>query len=293
LIYVPGVFAAQCPSNVEVKARVVQNLGADPFRDAADRTATMVVDGDPGNADGAPRPKTVRIEIVDANSASLGTREIDGDERCDELVAAAALALAIALDPARAFAPEPPAPIRPRVLLRDTPVTIDPIASILPEGTRVTFGVGGHSGAMLTPAVQFGAHLGASWRGDWWGLGAELRTDAPAGFPAGAGMLTALPCAHIGLLNVRETDALGIKTCVSASAGAAWSLRQPVEAGPYAGVGVRVGAEWVMADASAIGVWAQVEWSGLRPSFSEPTSVIGGSPVNAALGATFELGWPQ
>lgn len=305
LLYVAGVYASGCPTDSEVRARVVANLGADPFAEPAARIAVLVVEGEAG--EGEARATRVRLDLTDADGAALGSRVLEGDERCAELVAAAALALAIALDPTRALAPIPSTPLPPpplalprsgdrekgsaegpRVLVRDAPPRGDPLADLLPAGTRASVAVGGHGGAFLTPGAQGGVHLGAAWRGSWWGLGAQARSDVPAGQATGAVLVSALPCAHLGIAAVRADDTLGLKLCATTTAGLAWSLVQPTQAGVYLGVGARLGAEWAMADASSLSVWAQLEGGLLQPAWPG-----GRAPVNALVGATFELGWPQ
>jgi hypothetical protein len=306
LVYVPGVFSSLCPSEVDVRARTVASLGIDPFLEPVERTAILVVEGAAGDdtvtPPVVPRVVRVRLELVDADYESLGARTLDGDDRCDELVAAATLALAIALDPSRALVPPPQSvaePARPfasppRVIIRNAPTRTDAIADILPEGTRAAVLVGGHTGLLLTPGLQSGAHLGATWRGSWWSLGASLRTDVPAGSPTGAMLVTAAPCAHLSLANLRAEDVLGLKGCATATTGAAWALTSGGGGGPYLGAGARVGAEWLMADASAIGLWAQLEWGLVRPGYEGGISAAAtvGSPVNLVFGASFELGWP-
>jgi hypothetical protein len=306
LVYVPGVFASMCPSEADVRARTVAGLGIDPFLEPVERTAILVVEGEAGDDTVTPpvlpRVVRVRLELVDADYESLGARTLDGDDRCDELVAAATLALAIALDPSRALVPPPSvvvAPARPfasapRVIVRSAPAQADALAEILPEGTRAAVLVGGHTGLLLTPGLQSGTHLGATWRGSWWSLGGALRTDVPAGSPTGAMLVTLAPCAHLPLANLRADDVLGLKGCATATTGAAWALTSGGGGGPYLGAGARVGAEWVMADASAIGLWAQLEWGLVRPGYEGGISAAGtvGSPVNLVFGASFELGWP-
>ena len=93
LTYVRAAGAESCPDEREVRRAVAARLGYDPFFPAADKTIvariTRVRD-------------TLRasVELVDDAGIVRGVREFEtAADQCEELVATAALAISIAIDP--------------------------------------------------------------------------------------------------------------------------------------------------------------------------------------------------
>ncbi len=313
-----------CPSEQLARARLVQNLGADPFAEPAERIAVLVVQ--------SARHAAVRVraELLDANNVSLGERTIDGNDTCDEFVAAGLFALTVALDPSRAvslpapLAPlrDPPATLWPAGAQRDTiergtstlapgavavplaPAPVEPIAAPpiaatrlqlrgfdeaspyalpLPAGTALVLGVGGQVSAFPSLALGRGPHVSAAWRGSWWGVGAELTTGLPTFTLLGQTSVTLAPCGHWRLWDITASDALALRTCVTGTVGYGWQFLPLFPVGGYAGAGGRVGLEWLLADRSAFGVWAQAEGA---------FQSLGPVPLQLTVGTTWEMAWP-
>lgn len=147
--------AERCPSKPELEAEVRDILGRPPFARKAPRTVRCVLRGEgPGLA--------ARVQLLDGRSGRvLGVRELSGaGPGCDELGAAVAFAIALAIDPL-ARPPRPPAatvvakpPLAPPATPSAPPaVTSSAPVSSVPGGTAASAmgaGAAGVSGAPRT-----------------------------------------------------------------------------------------------------------------------------------------------
>ena len=189
--------AASCPDQSALKAAVVKRLGYDPFFPAARQTIVVEIT----NVESGLR---AQLHLIDENGIIRGSRELrESSEHCDELVAALALAISIALDPSAAMGaapesasvapdapaslpsenadsvgntadPEPPptapAPVPHAKKRAPPPKQPSQARSAVPIGLRATlFGV---VGAAPAPALGFRVGPSAHWA--WFKLSAEL-----------------------------------------------------------------------------------------------------------------------
>jgi hypothetical protein len=243
---------AGCPSRDQARGQIVARLGFDPFAEKeASSTLRMTVAHEPSGAG-----LRVRVERLD-DAHSAGERELtDLQGNCTELIAAAAFAASLLVDPTGAmrrrleprtegapdvrptraddpFAPGPPetpAPVPP------PPAQIRPLL-----GARAIGSVG------LAPSASLGASLEAGIALARWSVRVEGRADFPAegalladGTGARSSLLLGaiVPCYAIGVARV----------CAVGMAGA--MLAESVNISPverdrtfFAAVGLRGGAE--------------------------------------------------
>ena len=104
LSYVRGQGAEQCPDEARVRQAVAARLGYDPFVAWAKTTVHAQIVREGSLLRG-------RLFLADAENRARGSRELTAPaDRCDELVAALALAISIAVDPMQASrgVPAPP-----------------------------------------------------------------------------------------------------------------------------------------------------------------------------------------
>lgn len=311
LVYLPGAFAAACPSADDVKRGIAARLALDPFAEPAERVLLIAVEG--RTDAGVPvAVRRARIELFDAAMEPLGERVIDSDEGCHELMEAAALAASIALAPERALAPPPvtvlpvavPPPVAAPPAVEEPPVeepteiVADARATwpFLPEGAVLLGGLGSSWSLFLGPGIELGPGVSAALRlGDL-----ELRGEikSRAGWSSniasvhGAVTATALPCLHLPLIEVRGGDPVGLHACGSGTIAMVWAAGGYLGMSPYAGVGGQLGLEWVQPDRSALRLWGQMEAALFRPIYIDLTDgqlLDQAAPANAAIGVTFEI----
>lgn len=108
LAWVRGGGADACPDERRVRDDVERRLGRDPFSDDAARSIEAVVER-------VDEQWRATIRVRDASGATVGERTLTRDEpRCDAVVDASALAIALTIDPDAPTDPPPPAPAPPR-----------------------------------------------------------------------------------------------------------------------------------------------------------------------------------
>jgi hypothetical protein len=97
LDYARSDHAASCPDREALQSAVVKRLGYDPFFPVARQTIVVqILDSEAG--------LRAEMHLVDADGIIRGSRELSESRgHCDELVAALALAISIALDPSAAL----------------------------------------------------------------------------------------------------------------------------------------------------------------------------------------------
>jgi hypothetical protein len=103
LVYVRGAGAEACPESMELRLAVLHRLGYNPFDPNAKESIVLLI-----RQQDATLQATV--ELIDDQGLSRGTRLLDAPtQSCDELIAAAALSISLAIDPERALSSrEPP-----------------------------------------------------------------------------------------------------------------------------------------------------------------------------------------
>jgi len=209
LDYRRGVGAEGCPDEQAIRDRVAARLGRDPFREQADTRVTVAITASPTDLHAV-------IHIM-GDGAAGGERELHAAVgECAALSDAAALAIAMALDPiaiagaapgaptvvAPGAAPDAPAVVAPLAppppLLRGGAVTQPSAPTSLRGRLEAIVGRGASPGTAI--GLSFGAELG---RGRW-SLAVEGRADLggveslPDGGDVSGRVLAAAlaPCVH-------------------------------------------------------------------------------------------------
>jgi hypothetical protein len=193
LVYSRTAGAEACPDEGEMRRAIAERVGYDPFFPWAQKTVVASM------APASPQGFIATVSLVDEHGYSHGAREIHTSGRCAELREAAALAIAIAIDPQllapRAEDPPAPPPSPPPVPpeapappASPAPAARAPIAAapalrappspgppVMVEGSA---GVVGSLG--VAPLATVGLSLGVSARRGHGSLGVEARVDAPS-----------------------------------------------------------------------------------------------------------------
>lgn len=122
LLYARSPDAATCPDEAALRKAVAARFGYDPFFPWATRAVIVQVWR-------APHGYAARVQAVDEQGMSQGTRELSSDgESCAELFDAAALAISIALDATAAVEAPSPAPSAPPPPDPTPPTAVTPLA---------------------------------------------------------------------------------------------------------------------------------------------------------------------
>jgi hypothetical protein len=287
LTYVRGKGAEACPDESAVRHAVAARLGYDPFFPSADKiiVARIAWSRDELRA---------TVELVDARGMLRGVREFKSSPRqCDELVAAMALAISIAIDPTNpAILGGTPAPARPEAKPAAAPVpsataakppeapAAEPVAPArargesgdvprakTPEASRTSFRAGAAVLAALGTAPNTTAGLaifGGVRRGPWT-FQLEGRAELPATTAGmGGSVRTSLwaggiiPCVHWDPVFLCATVWLGSLR----AQGVGFSTSR-VDRGVYAAAGGRIALELPLN-----------EWLSFRPSVEFLTTLI-------------------
>jgi hypothetical protein len=178
LAYLRGVGAGHCPDEKELRSAVAMRLGYDPFVAWAKTTVHAQLGRDGANL-------RARVYLADEDGRIRGSRELTAPvDECQNLVAAVALAISIAIDPLSATAPSPArdraghteeaaAPAEPEV------VAATPTPSVETEGVaRERADAGAAQGSQGAPTP-----LSTAW---YTGIGPHLASgtspDLAAGF---------------------------------------------------------------------------------------------------------------
>jgi hypothetical protein len=240
LVYARSSEAASCPDETALRKAVAARFGYDPFFAWAKQTAIVQV----WRSDQRYRS---RVQIVDAQGVSQGSRELASDgESCAPLFDATALAISIALDASTALAPPPQpkpgssvledagpdatAPTSPPPRSEPNPASADSgrlpspdsdaalaQASTTSPALRSFAGLAvlGSTNVAPSPAAGLSAFAGVRWRDA--SLALEARADAPAfaDVPTG-GRITSwiygaslVPCGHYSVASLCAVGLLG------------------------------------------------------------------------------------
>lgn len=246
-----------CPDEPRLRRSVSELLGYDPFREHADTHVSAEIKS--ANAE-----FVAHIELRSAGEVT-GERELAASD-CKELGSAAALAIALAIDPmlpsrqrAREHAPkDPPKPrtLAPRSRARAR--LSRPERPPLPETVepwRLRLGVEalGSFGSAPAPAIGAAAVVGA--RRGVISLGLEVRRDVPAGkdvepnghVRASLSVVSFVPCYHRGVFDACLLGTIG------ALQGEGTEVSEPRKATSlHAAAGARVGLEIPLTSATRI-----------------------------------------
>jgi hypothetical protein len=245
-----------CGSKLQLHDAIAERLGYDPFESGASAAIVVAI----RQADGELQ---LNVDYADATGLHRGSRRLaSSDPTCGELLQAAALSIAMLLDPYRALTPDgpasaeksepvaepPPAPLTDRAQPREEPA--DQGAPQRSVWLRAGGGALGSIGVEPAPTLGLTGFVGA--RGRVWELDLGARADWPAsatnnGRTVRASLLTGsiVPCFRstafglcalglIGVLQGRAGDGVvgpSAKTTFYAAAGGrvfwerAWSRR--------------------------------------------------------------------
>lgn len=175
LLYHPAL-GADCPDEGQLVDAIAARLGYDPFRAEAPRRLEVTIEAQAAGY-GA------RIELADAQGASLGRRELLPLPRCAELLEPLALAIALALDPLQLG---PPAPIQP------TPSPSPEVVELPTEDLgRFYLSLAPLLAVAALPTVGPGGRVELGMESERWGLGLEGRFLAPSSQAVEGGEITA------------------------------------------------------------------------------------------------------
>jgi hypothetical protein len=207
LVYSRSTDAESCPEETALRHAVAAQIGYDPFFAWATRTVVATL----SRREGA---FVASVDLVDEHGIAHGARELRSTGKCDELLDAVALTIAIAIDPQSLSHPAPaPPPPPPPVPPPPDPPSPAPFAQETrppPAPTKGSTAAEASLGAVastgVAPGPAVGLSLGADLRWRMVSLGLEGRVDAPAGKSAQAGgdvsawlaVGSLVPCVYVG-----------------------------------------------------------------------------------------------
>jgi hypothetical protein len=190
-VYVRTRGAESCPDERELRDAVAARVGYDPFFWWAKQTVVATMSLEPSGGFAAS------VMLVDEQGMGRGMRTLTTTGACPEIVDAAALAIAIAIDPRsldprapspssdESPAPEPvlvPVPKPPPSRVEATQPAPSPRRALVFEGSLGAVAVSGGS-----PAPALGAFVGLAARLGQASVGVEGRFDGASGAPAQGG----------------------------------------------------------------------------------------------------------
>lgn len=269
LVYVRAAGASECPNEEVVRRSVAARLGYDPFFLSAPTTIFVEVSRNGERFDAA-------VKLVDSQGVERGTRHLESNRDCANLVATLALTISLVVDSVSlAVAPNPPAVVAPdpaAVVAPAAPAAPPasppaspppPEAPLLPTGRpsrNAPFFAGvtvlGTLGSALAPTA--GAALFGGTRRGWASIRIEARGDLPAtaSTPPTARSWAlfgwALPCGH--LRSAFACAAMGVEWIHAT--GDARSPRRAETLVPVAGA--RLGVEVAATDCLAFAAYAEL-----------------------------------
>lgn len=265
LVYGRAHGAGACPDETALRGAVAARLGYDPFRAVAPLTVIANVT----RANGAFHGD---IRLLGAEGDEVGSRTIgSGSERCEEVIAALALSISVAIDPTLLTrplplaatpadltppAPPPPAPVAPP-LMPSAVVTSRPAPALPPPRSSppapdparpdpfLIAAVIGSVGSAPSPAFGFAA--GGGYRRGVYSIAVEARADLPSPTVAYTGaelssflvLGSVVPCLHYSVAFGCVVGSAGVLTATS-SAGLA---NPATDRAVYGAIGPRLGAE--------------------------------------------------
>jgi hypothetical protein len=262
LVYVRGPGAEHCPDQDVVRKSVSARLGYDPFFPNSDKTIVARVVRQGERLSG-------HVELVDEQGVQVGLREFSADpEQCEDLIAAVALSISIAIDPqsAETYGKGPPdepassalaAPGRPVEANESRPASAPDTQVRAHRGTAPRM-------AMPAPPHPWTASLGLVALTTWfnppnpilglglfgtvrrgaWSIGLEGRGELPVTRQqrdvetrSSTLAVSAVPCFHLGLGFACVVGSLRWLSAIRTDTGASNGPK------PYWAMGGRAGAE--------------------------------------------------
>lgn len=245
--------ASGCPGESVLARDVAARLGYDPFHEDAPLHIRVLISGH-------GRAFSGRIEITDRENQGAGKRELPQEEDCTELVQAAAFAVALAIDPARATgvasttgaAPTTAEPSAPPPAPAPPPPAVTRAPSAAParraeDPLRVAVGVAALASALRLPGgVAGGGGLFVSVGRRRWLASLEGHFELPFGEARSDGHAvsavlvgaTVAPCLRFGI----------VSGCVLAELGSFQGTGSDIDivrrdTTLFVGAGARVGVE--------------------------------------------------
>jgi hypothetical protein len=256
-----------------LRRAVAARVGYDPFFTWAPKTVVVHIAAAP------PHGFVARLLLVDDRGVAFGARELRTQGQCIELLDAAALGIAIAIDPRSLSAPilEPPpsepSGARPADSVPGSPVPPPPadpyptrpaiVVTVTPPPSRLRLDVEAGPAVSLgvAPKPAVGLIVGAAARFRAASLGIDARVDGPAGEalanPKASGVsesmasTTVRVCAHTGALSACGLGQAGV--LLARSDGV--PDRQSRTA-PWWAAGVRLGSERAITQSLAVALYA-------------------------------------
>ena len=278
LHYTRGRGADACPDEASLSSEVIARLGYDPFDRSAPRTLDVSV-----LSEGGQLRATIVLSAPDAPGPSTH-RLVSSALDCSVLHPALGLAIALAIDPARALALDatpglpPPAPPRafPKPLqesLRDPaaqgsdgerPRSTRDSAPVQNEAVkrRGTLHMGAYAAVAASPSTTGGVELGGAAVYSHFSIGAELRGDMPRRTSAVGGSIE-LGRVFVEGVPCFRTIAFGFGICALAAVGLTiargygFVVARDVFT-PYFALGARLMAEIPLSSRFALGLHADV-----------------------------------
>lgn len=317
LVYTRARGTERCPDQAALRAAVASRLGYDPFRDQADRAIVARVQRASKKLEGS-------VEMRDGHGVVAGARRLSAElEDCDELVAAMALAISIAIDPRSALRPpSPSAPLPPSAPPSLPPPTAPPppaepapsvpapgegsvpiampLPAALPRSSAEPWRARVRLGALATlgtlPRVTLGIALDAGFRRRWFSLTGGLEIDLPAARAADAGGSVSAwaitgrltPCAHLG------PAALCALAAAGGVRGSGAGVRHPrAETTPLVSLGARAALELPIAGVLGVAPYVELGVPVTRTVLRlEGADVWTAPPISGAIGAALVAHFP-
>ena len=263
LVYQRGRGAEACPNGAALAAEVIARLGYDPFADGAARTleVTIALEGGALSARlalGAP-------ETAQPSTHRLVSTALD----CSVLHPALALAIALAIDPARALAldaapalrapPAAPSTVAPPPVAPPPRTSAGGVAAPRPRGHGALY-AGAYAAVAAGPATTGGVDVGGGVVYRRFSIAAELRGDIPSSggvlggnVEVGRVLVGVVPCFRAAAFGICGLASVG----VSLARGRGFVVSRSAQA-PFVAVGARLLAEIPLARRIALGLHADV-----------------------------------
>ncbi len=297
LLHVREPGADRCPSAEQLRSRVAERLGYDPFRDDAHMTVRAAFRLD----ERQENRLAAEVEAFDDRSTLLGRRSLAStDETCRDLADSVVLAVTLLLDAptsngsngsAAAPATGPASPPIASGPLRE-PGAGPPPARPTPAPAlpwTVSVGLDLVAGVGFAPAPSVGARLTASLRRGPWSVVAGGRFDLPAEGRYAVGTVeTAVRlgelagCGHLGRGFLCIVGAAG---AIAADGTNVLQARRTV--GPFGTLGARVGGDLALFGPVALRASADVATLLVRTNITVGPETLFTTP---ALGGTVGIG---
>ncbi|WP_394845793.1 hypothetical protein LZC95_53285 [Pendulispora brunnea] len=281
LVYVRSAGATACPDEDALRTAVAARLGYEPFRHTAPVTIVARVTRVAGLYRG-------EVELLDENGIERGTRALaERTDRCEDVVAAMALTVSIAIDPLSLtrsapppdansdvidFAKAPPPAPTPPPPQPPPPVAEEPheATNSPPPKTRPFVGTTFIGAFGVEPAASFGMSAFAGLRATTFSVAIEGRADlgtstdvAPEGQISSNVLLGSIvPCFHAGPAFLCPVVSLGVLN------GSSSSIVGPRSTSTlFASGGARLGVELNLTGPLALFSATEVGLPMTRPEF--------------------------